>query len=138
MNQPELVRPPLRQRVSDAARELRYVPNPAARALARRRTMRIGAVIPTVDNTIFSQFITAVTRRMLVEFLWQPEWDGVTNVIEVHINRLRNKLSNGGIDPQLIFTQRGSGYIMRWDPDAPPPPPPPPEELTDPSSDPDV
>lgn len=64
MNQPELVRPPLRQRVADAARELRYVPNPAARALARRRTMRIGAVIPTVDNTIFSHFITAITRRM--------------------------------------------------------------------------
>lgn len=53
--------------MADAARELRYVPNPAARALARRRTMRIGAVIPTVDNTIFSHFITAITRRMRVD-----------------------------------------------------------------------
>ncbi len=77
---------------------------------------------------------TSVTRRMLVDFLWQSEGEGVTNAIEVHINRLRNKLSNGGTEPQLIFTQRGSGYMMHWDPDAPPPPPPPPEELSDPTS----
>lgn len=63
----------------------------------------------------------AVTRRMLCEFLWQPDWEGVTNVIEVHINRLRSKLS-GGVEPQMIFTIRGSGYCLRWDPSVPPPP----------------
>lgn len=54
-----------------------------------------------------------VTRRMLCEFLWNPEWEGVTNVIEVHINRLRTKIErpNG---PQLIHTIRGSGYSLRW------------------------
>ncbi|MCA9190550.1 MAG: response regulator transcription factor [Planctomycetales bacterium] len=61
-----------------------------------------------------------VTRKMLCEFLWNPEWEGVTNVIEVHINRLRGKINNGR-EPQMIFTVRGSGYTLRWDPDAAPP-----------------
>lgn len=56
-----------------------------------------------------------VTRRMLCEFLWNPDWEGVTNVIEVHINRLRNKIERDN-RPQLIHTVRGSGYTLRWDP----------------------
>ncbi len=62
-----------------------------------------------------------VTRRMLCEHLWDPKWEGVTNVIEVHINRLRTKINNG-TEPQMIFTVRGSGYSMRFEPNAPPPP----------------
>lgn len=53
-----------------------------------------------------------VTRKMLCEFLWNPEWEGVTNVIEVHINRLRSKLNQDGA-PQMIHTVRGSGYVLR-------------------------
>ncbi len=53
-----------------------------------------------------------VTRRMLCEHLWDPDWEGVTNVIEVHINRLRSKINNG-TDSQMIFTVRGSGYTLR-------------------------
>lgn len=56
-----------------------------------------------------------VTRRMLCEHLWDPKWEGVTNVIEVHINRLRAKINNGS-EPQMIFTVRGSGYTLRHDP----------------------
>lgn len=55
-----------------------------------------------------------VTRRTLCEFLWDPEWEGVTNVIEVHINRLRTKLKLDG-DHQLIHTIRGSGYMLKWE-----------------------
>jgi two-component system, OmpR family, response regulator len=57
-----------------------------------------------------------VTRRMLCEHLWDPDWEGVTNVIEVHINRLRSKINNG-TDSQMIFTVRGSGYTLRFDPE---------------------
>jgi two-component system, OmpR family, response regulator len=53
-----------------------------------------------------------VTRRMLCEHLWDPEWEGVTNVIEVHINRLRSKICHDD-EPQLIFTVRGRGYTLR-------------------------
>ena len=55
-----------------------------------------------------------VTRRMLCEHLWESDWEGVTNVIEVHINRLRNKI-NKGFDNDLIYTIRGSGYELRPD-----------------------
>lgn len=53
-----------------------------------------------------------VTRRMLCEHLWDANWEGVTNVIEVHINRLRSKVDRGFRQP-LIHTVRGIGYALR-------------------------
>jgi two-component system OmpR family response regulator/two-component system copper resistance phosphate regulon response regulator CusR len=53
-----------------------------------------------------------VTRRMLCEHLWDANWEGVTNVIEVHINRLRAKVDRGFNEP-LIHTVRGIGYALR-------------------------
>jgi two-component system OmpR family response regulator/two-component system copper resistance phosphate regulon response regulator CusR len=53
-----------------------------------------------------------VTRRMLCEHLWDADWEGVTNVIEVHINRLRSKIDRGFRKP-LIHTVRGIGYAIR-------------------------
>jgi two-component system OmpR family response regulator len=52
-----------------------------------------------------------VTRRMLCEHLWAADWEGTTNVIEVHINRLRQKLDSG--ESSLIQTVRGRGYALR-------------------------
>jgi two-component system, OmpR family, response regulator len=52
------------------------------------------------------------TRKALCEHVWEDDWDGVTNVIEVHINRLRNKLGQTGLDG-LIQTVRGRGYSLR-------------------------
>ncbi len=52
-----------------------------------------------------------VTRRMLCEHLWEADWEGTTNVIEVHINRLRKKIDNS--DSSLIQTVRGRGYALR-------------------------
>ncbi len=96
--------------------------------LTSRKVVRNGRLVPLTPTEFRILEILvrnqgkAVTRRMLCEFLWQPEWEGVTNVIEVHINRLRTKLS-GRVEPQMIFTVRGSGYVLRWDPSVPPPPP---------------
>ena len=53
-----------------------------------------------------------VTRKMLCEQLWEADWEGTTNVIEVHINRLRTKLQRGAKEP-LIHTVRGRGYALR-------------------------
>jgi len=53
-----------------------------------------------------------VTRRMLCEHLWDTDWEGATNVIEVHINRLRGKLDKG-YDESVIQTVRGRGYALR-------------------------
>ncbi|MFM9197782.1 MAG: response regulator transcription factor [Planctomycetia bacterium] len=52
-----------------------------------------------------------VTRKMLCEHVWGFDWDGPTNVIEVHINRLRGKLDKGRTD-SLIRTIRGRGYAL--------------------------
>jgi two-component system OmpR family response regulator/two-component system copper resistance phosphate regulon response regulator CusR len=52
-----------------------------------------------------------VTRKMLCEHVWGFDWDGPTNVIEVHINRLRGKLDKGRAD-SLIRTIRGRGYAL--------------------------
>ncbi len=53
-----------------------------------------------------------VTRRMLCEHLWDANWVGVTNVIEVHINRLRAKVDRG-FEERVIHTVRGIGYAFR-------------------------
>ena len=53
-----------------------------------------------------------VTRRMLCEHLWEADWEGTTNVLEVHINRLRGKLQRCG-NGSLIHTVRGRGYALR-------------------------
>ena len=52
-----------------------------------------------------------VTRKMLCEHVWGFDWDGPTNVIEVHINRLRGKLDRGRQE-SLIHTVRGRGYAL--------------------------
>jgi two-component system, OmpR family, response regulator len=53
-----------------------------------------------------------VTRKMLCETLWEADWEGTTNVIEVHINRLRTKLQRGNAG-SAIQTVRGRGYALR-------------------------
>jgi two-component system OmpR family response regulator/two-component system copper resistance phosphate regulon response regulator CusR len=53
-----------------------------------------------------------VTRKMLCETLWEADWEGTTNVIEVHINRLRSKLQRGNAG-SAIQTVRGRGYALR-------------------------
>ncbi len=53
-----------------------------------------------------------VTRKMLCEHLWDADWEGSTNVLEVHIKRLRDKLTAAG-EPALIQTVRGRGYAVR-------------------------
>lgn len=55
-----------------------------------------------------------VTRKMLCEHLWESDWEGVTNVIEVHVNRLRGKLDKG-LERSRIQTVRGRGYALRAD-----------------------
>jgi len=52
-----------------------------------------------------------VTRKMLCEHVWGFDWDGPTNVIEVHINRLRGKIDRGR-EESFIRTIRGRGYAL--------------------------
>ena len=52
-----------------------------------------------------------VTRTMLLEQVWDYNFDPQTNVIDVHISRLRNKIDNG-FDKPLLHTIRGIGYKL--------------------------
>jgi DNA-binding response OmpR family regulator len=52
-----------------------------------------------------------VTRTMIFEAVWGYHFDPGTNVIEVHIGRLRKKIDAPGAAP-LIRTVRGSGYVL--------------------------
>ncbi|KPW89255.1 Winged helix family two component transcriptional regulator [Pseudomonas savastanoi] len=53
-----------------------------------------------------------ITRTMLFEAVWNYSYDERTNVIEVHIGRLRRKIDGEG-DAQVIQTVRGAGYVLR-------------------------
>jgi two-component system, OmpR family, response regulator len=53
-----------------------------------------------------------VTRTMLLENVWDYHFDPQTNVIDVHISRLRSKIDKGFTQP-LLHTVRGAGYMIR-------------------------
>lgn len=53
-----------------------------------------------------------VTRTMISEHVWDIDFDTFTNVIDVYINYLRNKIDSG-FDKKLIQTIRGRGYMLK-------------------------
>ncbi len=55
-----------------------------------------------------------VTRTMLLENVWNYHFDPQTNVIDVHISRLRGKIDKG-FDKPMLHTVRGSGYVLKAD-----------------------
>jgi two-component system OmpR family response regulator len=53
-----------------------------------------------------------VTRTMLLENVWDYHFDPQTNVIDVHVSRLRSKIDKG-FDKPILETVRGAGYMIR-------------------------
>lgn len=53
----------------------------------------------------------AVTRTMLLEKVWEYHFDPQTNVIDVHVSRLRSKIDKG-FDRPMLQTVRGAGYRL--------------------------
>jgi two-component system OmpR family response regulator len=53
-----------------------------------------------------------VTRTMLLENVWDYHFDPQTNVIDVHVSRLRSKIEKG-FDRPILQTVRGAGYMIR-------------------------
>ena len=52
-----------------------------------------------------------VTRTMLLENVWDYHFDPQTNVIDVHVSRLRSKIDKG-FDRPMLQTIRGAGYRL--------------------------
>ncbi len=55
---------------------------------------------------------TVITRTMISEHVWDVNFETFTNVIDVYINYLRNKIDHG-YKKKLIHTLRGRGYILK-------------------------
>ena len=53
-----------------------------------------------------------MTRTMLLERVWDFDFDPRTNIVETHLSRLRSKL-NAGFETDAIETVRGAGYMIR-------------------------
>lgn len=89
--------------------------------LASRRVERSGKVIALQPREfrLLAFFMMnpdqVLTRTMLLEAVWDYRFDPQTNVIDVHVSRLRGKIERDGAPP-LIYTERGAGYKMTADP----------------------
>jgi DNA-binding response OmpR family regulator len=84
----------------------------------KRKVIRGGNVIE-LSNKEFSllEYLLRnkdqiVTRHMIVENVWDASFNNFTNVVDVYINYLRNKVDRG-YEPRLIQTIRGVGYSLR-------------------------
>lgn len=80
------------------------------RAFLKQREIELTPTEFSIVELLVRHDGQVVTRKMLCEHVWGFEWDGPTNVIEVHVTRLRKKLDEG--DRSRITTVRGRGYSM--------------------------
>src|ERR1700741_1503791 len=53
-----------------------------------------------------------LSRNMIIEHVWDQSFDGITNIVDVYIRHLRNKVDTGH-DSKLLRTVRGVGYTIR-------------------------
>ena len=68
----------------------------------RRREFDILELLMRHENQVF-------TREKIISQVWQKEYDGTSNVVDVHIKYLRDKLREHGLDT-IVVTVRGVGY----------------------------
>ena len=85
--------------------------------LLKRRVTRAGTVISLQPRefNLLEYFMRhagqVVTRTMLLEKVWDYHFDPQTNVIDVHVSRLRSKVDKD-FDVPLLHTIRGAGYLL--------------------------
>jgi len=84
-----------------------------------RRTVRRGGrkvVLPPREFALLAELMgnprRVMTRTMLLERVWDFDFDPKTNIVETHLSRLRSKL-NAGFEEDAIETIRGAGYMIR-------------------------
>ncbi len=89
--------------------------NPATREVTRN-SQRIDLTLK--EYALLEYFMRhagrVLTRPMISEHVWNQDFDTFTNVIDVYVNYLRNKIDRGR-SRKLIHTIRGSGYMLKAD-----------------------
>lgn len=87
--------------------------NPATREVTRGgRRVDLTAKEYALLDYLMRNTGRVVTRPMIAEHVWNLDFDTFTNVIDVYVNYLRNKIDRGW-DRKLIHTVRGSGYVLK-------------------------
>jgi len=106
----------LRRREPEGRETLRYAD--LALDTASRRTKRgeRNIELSTTEYKLLSLFLgnteRVLTRDLLMERVWGYDFGGESNVLEVYVRYLRNKLEAGG-EKRLLHTVRGAGYVLR-------------------------
>src|SRR5437867_782483 len=85
---------------------------------ARRFQVRRGGVpvsLTAKEFAILEYFMRhageLVTRTMLLENCWDETYDGLSNLVDVHVSRLRRKIDGAGA-ASLLHTIRGAGFVL--------------------------
>ncbi len=110
----------LGRRPSAAAEPARLMAGDIVLDLHRRTVTRAGRKIALQPRefTLLAELMRnpgrIMTRTMLLERVWDFDFDPKTNIVETHLSRLRSKL-NAGFDSDPIETVRGAGYLIRDD-----------------------
>ena len=84
---------------------------------ASGRALRAGKQLPlsarefALLRVLLANVNRVMTRSRLFESVWSCDYDGASNVLDVYINYLRNKLEDHGM-PRVIHTVRGRGYLL--------------------------
>jgi DNA-binding response OmpR family regulator len=110
------VRALIRRRLNDGGRVLRHADIEIDRH--QRRVTRAGRSIAlTAKEFALLEFLLSrapetVPRTEIIEHVWDMHFDPETNLVEVYINRLRQKMSPNG-DSKVIHTVHGVGYCLR-------------------------
>jgi DNA-binding response OmpR family regulator len=86
--------------------------DPATRRASRKgKTIFLSATEYSLLEYLMRNAGKVLTRSLILEHVWQYDFDGNDNVLDVYISYLRNKIDKGNITP-LIHTVRGVGYRM--------------------------
>ena len=84
------------------------------RAFRGRRELALSPKELMVLECLVRQAGVVVTRDVIGETVWGSDYKGASNIVEVFINRLRQKIDHINQD-SLIVTVRGAGYLLRVD-----------------------
>jgi LacI family transcriptional regulator len=126
LNRTALVSDELRDKVEATSKRMGYVAHGAARALATRRSSAIGAIVPTLTNTIFSDAIEAFQQRLEAEnhtmllatfdYDEEMEYRNVRTMIERGVDGL---MLVGVSHPRHLYDLLGSSgvpFVQTWAP----------------------
>jgi heavy metal response regulator len=86
--------------------------------LLSRKVTRAGVVIDLTakEYSLLEYFLRnagkVLTRTMIAEHVWDVHFDSDSNVIDVYVNYLRNKIDRS-FEPKLLQTVRGVGYVLK-------------------------